>query len=145
MVLLSTQDAEDLHKCKKWIYDNIQWEPRGKSQYFEVVVITQMGENLMLRGTKARKYSFALLYRNSKPIRKWDYKHIGEERKNLDGTKILIPNNCGHKHKWDEITEDVNNIYIVDDIPIDNLQEAFFKFLKEENIEFKGYFQFPLS
>lgn len=42
MVFLSTEEAEDLHKCKKWIYDNVEWEPRGKFQYFKVVVITKM-------------------------------------------------------------------------------------------------------
>ena len=145
MVYLSNQDAEDLHKCKKWIYDDIIWEPRGKSQYFEVVVSTKMGENLLLRGTKSRKYSFALLYRGLNPIRRWDYKHTGQIRTNDDGTEILIPNNCGHKHKWDEVTGDINNIYVVKDIPVDNLQKAFFKFLEEENIEFKGCFRFPLS
>lgn len=143
MVSLSTQDAEDLHACKKWIYDNVEWEPRGKFQYFKVPVVTNMGENLMLRGTKARNYSFALLYRNEKPIRKWDFRHTGEIRENFDGAKILIPENCGHKHKWDEITEDRNNIYVVEDIPIDDIKKAFFKFLEEENIEFKGAFQFP--
>jgi len=125
MVFLSTEEAEDLHKCEKWIYDNVEWEPRGRFQYFKVVVITKMGENLMLRGTKARRYSFALLYRDDKPIRKWDYKHTGETRINFDGTKILIPDDCGHKHKWDEITEDKDNIYVVKDIPIDNIRKAF--------------------
>lgn len=90
MVFLSTLEAEDLHKCEKWIYDNIEWEPKGKFQYFKVVVVTKMGENLMLRGTKARRYSFALLFRNEKAIRKWDYKHTGEIRENFDGTKIII-------------------------------------------------------
>jgi len=144
MVYLSNQDAEDLHKCQKWIHEDIVWERKGKSQYFEVVVTTKMGEPLMLRGTNYRKYSFALLYRNSKPIRKWDYKHTGDERTNLDGVKILIPNNSGHKHKWDEITEDKNNIYVVKDIPIDNIQKALYKFMEEENIDFKGVIQFPL-
>lgn len=139
MVSLFTQDAEDLHKCKKTISDKIQIQSTGKSVYFKVPVYTEMGENLMLRAHFFKKYSFSLLYRNKYPIRRWDYKHTGQIKTNPDGKKILIPKENGHKHRWGEKTQD-REFYVVDDIPIDDFKKAFFAFLKEENIVFQGTF-----
>lgn len=139
MANLFTQDAEDLHNCKKTITDKIEPFSDGKNIYFKVTVCTEMGEPLMLRCHFYKKYSFSLLYRNSIPIRRWDYKHTGEIKVNTNGKKILIPTNKGHKHKWDEITRD-KEFYPVNDIPTDDFQKAFFAFLKEENIEFSGTF-----
>lgn len=139
MEKLFTHDSEDLHKCKKTISDKIQIQYTGKSVYFKVPVYTEMGEHLMLRANFFKKYSFSLLYRNYIPIRRWDYKHIGQVKENPNGKKILIPKKKGHKHKWSENTRD-KEIYVVNDVPIDDFRKAFFAFLKEENIDFQGKF-----
>jgi len=139
MVLLFTHDADDFHKCKKVISDKIKVEHTGKSVYFRVPVYTEMGEPLMLRVQFYKKYSFTLLYRNKYPIRRWDFKHTGGVKENAQGKKILIPHNKGHKHRWNEKSMD-KDFYVVNDIPTNDFRKAFFAFLKEENITFKGEF-----
>ena len=139
MVTLFEQDAEDLHECKKEIIDTVEMESNGNTLYLKVKVYTQMGEPLMLRGQFGHKYSFSLLFRDHFVIRRWDCKHRGQVKKNPNGQKILIPEDKGHKHKWNEKTRD-REMYIVEDIPISDFKKAFFAFLKEENIEFKGAF-----
>ena len=139
MVTLFEQDAEDLHKCKKEIIDIVEMESNGTTLYFKVKVYTEMGEPLMLRGQLGQKYSFSLLFRDYFSIRRWDFKHRGQVKINPNGHKISIPKDKGHKHKWNEKTRD-REIYIVSEIPIDDFKKAFFAFLKEENIEFKGAF-----
>jgi len=139
MVNLLSQDAEDLHKCKKTIIDTVEMESNGTTLYFKVKVYTDMGEPLMLRGQLGKKFSFSLLFRDYVPIRRWDFQHRGQIRTNPKGKKISIPENKGHKHKWNDQTRD-REVYVVNNIPINDFKKAFFAFLKEENIEFKGAF-----
>jgi predicted HTH transcriptional regulator len=139
MVNLLSQDADDLHKCKKEINDTIEVQTNGNTLYFKVKVYSDMAEPLMLRGQVGEKYSFCLLYRDHIPIRRWDSKHRGQNMTKPNGEKIIIPIDKGHKHKWDEKIRD-RDVYVVDDIPVDDFRKAFFAFLKEENISFNGTF-----
>lgn len=142
MADLSTQEAEDLYQCQKWILEDVTWREMGKFLKLDVPVHTQLNETLTLRGQYRNRYSFCLLYRNNIPVRRWDYAHRGTEKKikNSDGETVRvvsIPNQTGHKHRWDEDLED-RDIYAVDDIPLNDVNEAFHAFLDESRIELKG-------
>lgn len=138
----TTQEAEDLYGCEKWIVDDVQWVPDGKFRYVKVPVLTQLGETLMLRGTAGRKYSFNLLYRDHYPIRRWDFDHRGRDVDIRDAAGVVvkvvsIPDNAAHKHRWDEEMAD-RDIYLVHDIPLDNVNQAFHGFLEESKIKLQG-------
>jgi len=136
IIMVTAEEAERLYTKKKYISEDIyvEWElihssPKATRYVISVPVLTDDGEELCLKGnyscsSRRQNYSFALLYKSSVPIRRWDYApHKYEAR-------------TSHKHKWDGVGD--HEAYIVTDITLNDVNQAFFDFLNECNIEFRG-------
>jgi hypothetical protein len=139
---LTTQDADDLYESEKWIVDDVKWVPEGKFRYVKIPVFTKLGEILMLRAVYGRKFSFNLLYRDHYPIRRWDFAHRGKNVTVYGPDKkplrvVSLPEDAGHKHRWAEDLGD-RDIYLVDDIPLDDVNAAFHAYLAESKIALRG-------
>lgn len=132
--MLSEKERDEIYAEEKILFGElIQWKGINGSFRLKVPVYRQNGEELTLYANYGkRRYSFALHHRKTLLIRRWDYcKH-----KNPDGTILKGP----HKHKWTDDHAD-NFAYEVNDIPVDNLNEALEAFLKECNITVEGQYQ----
>lgn len=132
--MLSENERDEIYAEEKIVYgESLQWKYTNGSYRLKAAVIRQNGEELSLYGTLGQKrYSFALNYRKTLLIRRWDYcVHT-----NPDGTVMIGP----HKHKWTDNYAD-NYAYQVDDVPIDSLNEGLLAFLEECNISIEGQYQ----
>lgn len=140
-IVLSREEAEKLYAANKYIPDDIyiEWiktnpcnNSKNERYKLEVPVFTEDGIELSLRGnySKSRRglnYSFCLLYKNTIKIRRWD----------TSPNEFKIK--TSHKHRWDGISD--HETYLVNDICLNNVNEAFVDFLKECNIDFNGHYQ----
>jgi hypothetical protein len=128
--MVSEQEIERLHEMDKLIESDWVWESDGPGFKGEArVLCIDSPATLTLKGWKRRNYGFCLLYKSSKVVRRWD---DGVHR-NPDGEII----EGSHKHNWHPQYEDTR-AYPVDDITRDNVDDAFFDFLNEENIRLEG-------
>jgi len=131
--MVSQEEIERLHNMPKVIEEDWVWDVDGRSFRGEATVIClDSAAKLTLKAWKRRNYGFCLLYKSSKVVRRWD---DGFHR-NPDGTLI----EGSHKHQWHPQYED-KKAYSVEDITTDNVDDAFFDFLDEENIELRGEYQ----
>lgn len=129
---ISKEDIDNLYAIPKIIIDDIKWQSNNNSLKIKISVYTKeeqfKGIKITLYGNVGKKYSFSLNCNNNIIIRRWDYfKH----------PDIQEP----HKHYFDG-NINAMKIYPATDIPTDDLNIAFYNFLKECNIELKGiYYQ----
>jgi hypothetical protein len=140
---LSDDEAEDLYRLPKRITAAThRWVPRSTenptSFYLEIDVITEdEDENeLVVRAWQGligkRRYSFALLNKDKTPIRRWDDK-LGDEHP-ITKAKTNGP----HKHFWTAENQD-RAWYPTTDIRINDPNGAILDFMKECNIETRGF------
>lgn len=114
----------------KVIEEDWSWEPEAGSLRGEATVICLNSDaRLTLKAWKRRNYGFCLLYKSSKVVRRWDT----TPHRNPNGEMITGP----HKHKWHPQYEDAR-AYPVDDVTTEDVDDAFFDFLDEENIDLIG-------
>ncbi|WP_061212614.1 DUF6978 family protein [Syntrophomonas wolfei] len=134
--MLSEIERDEIYGEPKEIDgDTIIWESRGNKDrfYLKVPVRRANGEEMHLRAYYgARRYSFALLYRGTILIRRWDF-----ERHENPGPDGSIFNGVPHKHKWTEEYGD-EWAYTVDDVPVNDVELALKAFLTECNISVIG-------
>ncbi len=131
--MVSEAEVQQLHEMDKVIEEDWLWDAEGGSLRGEASVIClDSTATLTLKAWKRRSYGFCLLYKSSKVIRRWDDGiHRNPDGETLEGS---------HKHKWHPQYED-KKAYPVDDITTDNVDDAFFDFLDEENIVLEGDYQ----
>lgn len=128
--MVSEQEINRIHELPKVIEDDWVWEVNGPNLTGEATVYClDDGVNLTLKAWKRRNYGFCLLYKRSKIVRRWD----DGNHTNPDGERI----EGSHKHYWTPEYEDTF-AYEVDDIATDDVDQAFWDFLDEENIELNG-------
>lgn len=136
MRLLSEEEREEMYKAPKTVPgEALEWQWDNGAMRIIAPVFLPNGEELILYGTKRNKFSFALKYRKTQLIRRWDFK----THNNPDGRRISGP----HKHKW-TYNYGEQLAYEVFDVPLDDLNEALFAFLKECNITIEGAYQMVL-
>lgn len=130
--MISTDEAEELHRIPKVIYEDFEWEWDGRKHVGSVrVECIDRDDVLRLSAWQnTRRYSFSLLYRNAITIRRWG-NHPGHT--NPDGE----PTDGPHKHYYEEGYED-DWAYTTDDVTTSDVRQAFFDFLDEESIELGG-------
>lgn len=135
--------ADQLSNMPKVIDEDWRWQYKERKNKYEAEVnVKCLNENTTLKLVgwlnKRESYSYSLLYKGSIPIRRWGGHSC---HKNPDGTHLDSP----HKHKW---RQDVGTSYAypTDDVATSDVDQAFFDFLNEESIEFKGtYYNFEGS
>lgn len=130
--MISEEEAEELHKAPKVIYEPIDLEYDGQKHRFEVPVhCRHRDDRLRLVGWANRRgYSFSLLYHNAIMIRRFGF-HPGHE--NPDDEEISGP----HKHEYREGYED-EWAYEVDDVTTNDLVQGIKDFCDEESIELES-------
>lgn len=136
--MVTKSRIDEIYQMEKVIEEDWSWERRGSNHVGEATVYC-MNEDvtLVLKAWKRESYGFCLLYKSSKVVRRWDN---STPHTNPDGKVINEP----HKHYWDEEYED-KFAYAVDDVATDNVDQAFWDFLDECNIELKGSYQEELA
>lgn len=130
--MLSELERDEIYYEPKEVdSDTLVWEPRGKKDrfYLKAPIRRANGEELYLRAYYSQdRYSFALLYRGTILIRRWDF----ERHQNPDPEGHIF--DCApHKHKWTEEYGD-EWAYAVEDVPTNDVEKALQAFLKECNI-----------
>lgn len=128
--MLTEAEATEIYEMEKVIQEDWEWEHHGRNWVGEATV-SCIGSDILLTlyGRYNREYSFSLVYRGSKVIRRWDNgKHKNPDGKWIEGS---------HKHKWTKQHEDTL-AYEVDDINTSNVNQAFHDFLEESNITLQG-------
>lgn len=136
MRLLSEEEREYIYNEPKTVPgEALEWRYYNGAWRIVAPVYLPNGDELVLYVTRRRKYSFALKYRKTQLIRRWDFR----AHTNPDGRKITGP----HKHKW-TVNHNEDFAYEVHDIPIDNINEALFAFFRECNITIEGALQLVL-
>lgn len=128
--MVSKDEIDELYDAPKVITEDWMWEPVGPNFEGEASVrVIGHDATLTLRAWKRRNYGFCLLYKRTKVVRRWDDAiHTNPNGEQLNGS---------HKHYWHPQYED-NYAYPVDDIATNDVDEAFFDFLDESNIELQG-------
>ncbi len=132
---LSKDEADAIYRSPKIVVSEgnaVSWDAvRGPSQKIFVDVITEDGMELEVRGSYSwkgsKRYSFALLFRKTIPIRRWDDKKGHPDK--CSGMILRGP----HKHYYhpdfgDSCAKEVS------DIRLGDVNGAFLDFLKECNI-----------
>lgn len=130
---ITTEYLDHLYRCKKWVYENLKWERKGKFMKFKATVECENGELLVLYGTAHRRYSFSLVFKD-KVVRRFDYHHVGKV-----SNGCIITFGDPHKHYID-IDNSREEIYPVDNIPTDDVNKGLQEFLRECNIKRKGVY-----
>jgi hypothetical protein len=137
-IMLSESEREAMYiEPKEVIAETIVWEPKanGKRFYLKVPIRRQNGEELTLRAYYSQqRYSFALLYRGSILIRRWDFEY------HQNPGKSEVFKGVPHKHKWAEDYGD-EFVYQVYDVPMNDVEQALTAFLEECNISVIGTIQ----
>lgn len=121
-------ELEALYVTDKYVND-LNWRAMAPGRYrLEADVFTDT-ETLRLSGNYSQNsvkkpgYSFSLLHQNCLTVRRWDFgPHHGKK-------------SYSHKHK-----ENYES-YPVDDISLENVNQALLDFLKECNIDLRGQYQ----
>lgn len=138
--MLSEVERDQIYAEPKEIdADTITWEMRGQGRfYLKAPVRRSNGEEMTIRAyfnSSTEKYSFALLYRGTILIRRWDFHY--HENPGQNGEKFRWE---PHKHKW---TQDFGEelAYPVADVPTNDVEKALYAFLKECNIKIVGPIQ----
>lgn len=132
---LSTEEADRLVKAKKLVSASVSWKTSNNNSWrLEAKAVELETQEILSIKCYIGKdnYSFALLYKNY-PIRKYT-KH---QRHKFNGTVYDEP----HKHTWDTEYGD-KQVYIPKDIdPGASIDQQFFSFCNECNIELIGGYQ----
>lgn len=128
--MVTKAEVDRIADMEKMIEEDWEWERRQSNLVGEATVYCLDEDiNLVVKAWKRNNYGFALLYRGSKVVRRWDNStHTNPDGKRVEGS---------HKHYWDEEHED-RFAYPVDDITINDVDEGFMDFLDECNIELNG-------
>lgn len=126
-------------QLRKWIEPDqaIEWQEGEGYQQFQVPVQCEETYALQLIGIftpATRAYRFNL-FLGSQPIRML---HVGKTHHNPDCTRI----GERHKHKWTD-AHDEHWAYEPEDIDFSDMERAFWTFLKECAIDYKGRFKKP--
>lgn len=130
---LSKEQADDIYESHKSVMnDVISWEEiEGSSQKIFIDVVTEDGLELRVSGwyrwKGTKRYGFALLYKRSIPIRRWD--DTKGHPCPCTGTHTTGP----HKHYYHPDHGD-SCIYHVNDIRQGDVNGALMDFLKECHI-----------
>lgn len=128
--MVSKAEIDRLYEMDKVIEDDWSWEVVGPNHVGEATVYCLNSEAILtLKAWKRRNYGFCLLYKSSKVVRRWD----DGIHENPDGELIQ----GSHKHFWHPEYEDAK-AYRVDDVATDDVDQAFWDFLDECEIELKG-------
>lgn len=129
---ITKEETDAIYQEEKIISEDVIWSKNNNSHRLKIPVYfkNKIDSNIKMEvlGVRNIKYSFVFICNNNLKIRRWDFK----------GYSSL--NNKPHKHYFDG---DINpkKFYIVEDIPINDVNIAFICFLKECNIELKGNYQ----
>ena len=128
--MIAKEKIDDLYEAEKVIEEDWIWDVNGPNFEGEAPVrVLGYDETLTLKAWKRRRYGFCLLYKATKIVRRWDDSiHTNPDGERLEGS---------HKHYWHPQYED-NYAYPVNDITLDDVDEAFKDFLDECNIELRG-------
>lgn len=131
---------DHIYDLEKSLQGSWEWEVRPECLVGESEILC-LGEDydVSLKGwcnvNRPDLYEFSLMYERSTVIRRWD-----------NNTRHTIPGGerCDgpHKHRWTEKHED-RVVYEVDDVAIDDIDQAFNDFLDECNIRFEGDYHRP--
>lgn len=129
---ISIEERERIYNEDKIVRaEELTWrQSKEGSLKLQANVLRANGEEISLRGTCSKKrYSFALLYKNSILIRKWDFRRHTDPKGNVFPGPHKQPRPDKQSERW---------AYSVEDIPTNNIDKALLAFLKECNIEIRG-------
>lgn len=135
---LTVEERESIYQERKWVdASQLKWSYNSGAGREELTadVVLPTGELLTLRGWARKRFGFALFYRRTELIRRFDFSPTEAP----DGNKLSGPHKqpCPEKKspRWS---------YPVNDIPADNREKALLAFLKECNISIRGAYQISL-
>ena len=130
---VTKEEADALYEMEKRIVDpKIVWELTSPHRYkIAINIETEDKTPLIIKGTLSYNpehyYSFALLYQNTIPIRRWDTK-----KGHIDPLSTQTTMGA-HKHFWHPDYQ-TSCCYEVDDIRLNDVNGALMDFFKECNV-----------